>query len=116
MLLADVAAASDAVAAVPGRRGKTGLLAGLLRAAGPAELPVVVTWLTGQTRQRRTGLGWASLRELPPPAATATLTVLEVDATLESASVAAGAGSVAARRDLLAGLLTRATAPEQGFV
>jgi DNA ligase-1 len=116
MLLADVAAASDAVAAVPGRRAKTDLLAGLLRAAGPAELPVVVAWLTGQTRQRRTGLGWASLRDLPPPAVAATLTVAEVDAALEGASAAVGAGSVAARRDLLGGLLTRATAPEQRFL
>ncbi len=66
MLLADVAAASVAVAAVPGRTAKTQLLAGCLRTADDRELPVVVAWLAGQPRQRRTGSGWASLRLIDP--------------------------------------------------
>ena len=32
-------------------------------------------YLAGELRQRQTGVGWASLRELPPPAAEPTLTV-----------------------------------------
>ncbi|HEY6794620.1 MAG TPA: ATP-dependent DNA ligase [Kineosporiaceae bacterium] len=113
MLLARVAATSEAVAAAGGRKAKIEFLAQCLREADPGELPVVVTWLSGATRQRRTGLGWASLREPPPAAAAPTLTVRAVDAALERAAAAAGAGSQAARRDLLLGLLTVATAGEQ---
>ena len=47
MLLAEVAAASEAVAAVSGKKAKTELLAGALRAASPAELPSVAAWLSG---------------------------------------------------------------------
>jgi DNA ligase-1 len=113
MLLADVAAASQAVAAVPGRRAKIDLLAACLRGADEGELPVVVTWLTGQTRQRRTGLGWASIGVLPPAPPVATLSVREVDAAFETAQALAGAGSRQARRAVLVHLLTAATAPEQ---
>ena len=68
MRLADVAAVSRLVAGTSSRKEKVALLAETLRHAGATELPVVVAWLTGAPRQRRTGLGWASLRE-PPPAA-----------------------------------------------
>jgi DNA ligase-1 len=113
MLFADVAAASEAVAATPGRRDKAALLAACLRSASAAEVPVVAAWLSGRTRQRRPGVGWASLRTMPPPAASASLTVTEVDAALERISAASGTGSATLRRDLLATLLTAATAPEQ---
>src|SRR4051794_21697137 len=113
MLLADVAAASEAVTGASGRKAKTELLAACLRTADAAEVPIVAGWLSGQPRQRRTGLGWASLRDLPPPAEQATLTVLEVDAALDEAAGVAGTGSVQARRDVLLRLLARATPPEQ---
>ena len=113
LLVAAVAAASDAVAASGGRKAKIELLAGCLRQADAGELPVVVSWLSGAPRQRRTGLGWASLRDLPPPAEVATLTVVAVDAAFEQAAGLTGPGSQAARRDLLAALLAAATAPEQ---
>src|SRR5437764_4915804 len=113
MLVAEVAAASEAVAVTSGRRAKTELLAACLQAAGPVEVPIVAGWLTGQPRQRRTGIGWASLREMPPPAGHATLTVLEVDAALDEAAAVAGSGSVQARRDVLLRVLARATATEQ---
>ena len=113
MLLAQVAAASAAVTSTPGRGAKVQLLAGCLAEASPAELPVVVAWLSGATRQRRTGLGWASLREPVPPAATASLRVLAVDTALERAAAATGAGSQAARRAVLVSLMAAATAPEQ---
>ena len=113
VLLADVAATSEAVAATASRRGKVEVLAGCLRAAGPAELPVLVAWLSGATRQRRTGLGWASLREPPPAAEVATLTIAAVDAALEAAATATGPGSQAARRATLAALMAAATPAEQ---
>jgi DNA ligase-1 len=113
VLLAEVAAASQAVAGTSGRKAKTELVAGCLRVADPGEVPIVAGWLAGQPRQRRTGLGWASLHDLPPPAEQATLTVLEVDAALDEAAAVAGAGSMQARRDVLLRLLARATASEQ---
>ena len=116
MLVADVAAASEAVAATSGRRAKIDLLAACLRAADDPELPVVVGWLAGSPRQRRTGIGWASLRDLPPPADHAVLQVLELDAALDAAAGTTGAGSVAARREVLTGLLASATAAEQRLV
>jgi DNA ligase-1 len=113
MLFADVAAASEAVAATSGRRDKTALVAACLRSCAEPEVPVVAAWLSGRPRQRRPGVGWASLRTMPPPAAVATLTVLQVDDALEALSAASGPGSVNLRRDLLGKLLTAATAPEQ---
>ena len=113
MLFADVAAASDAVAATSGRRDKTALLAACLRAASGPEVPVVAAWLSGRTRQRRPGVGWASLRSMPPAAPVASLTVAGVDDALDRISAAAGTGSATVRRDLLAALLGAATEPEQ---
>ena len=46
-------------------------------------MPVVARYLAGELRQRRTGLGWRSLRDLPAPAATPSLRVLDVDAAFE---------------------------------
>ncbi len=116
MLLADIAATSEAVAAAPGRKDKTALLAARLREAGPDEGAIVAAWLSGQTRQRRTGLGWASLREMPPPAAVASLEVIGVDERLARAAMLSGPGSSAQRQEILSGLLTRATRPEQRFL
>jgi DNA ligase-1 len=113
VLLARIAAAYEAVSASSGRRAKIDLLADCLREAEDDELGVVVSWLSGRTRQRRTGLGWASLRRLPPPAEQAGLTVRMVDDILEQAAGVAGAGSQASRQALLAGLLAAATASEQ---
>src|SRR3954449_7598471 len=116
MLLADVVAASREVAATSARSAKIARLAELLRAGGAAHAPVLVPWLAGEPRQRRTGIGWATLRDVPPPSAEASLTVVEVDAVLENAAGLAGAGSTSARRDLVHGLFGRATAPEQEFL
>jgi DNA ligase-1 len=116
MLLADVVAASSEVAATSARSAKITRLADLLRAGGAQHAPVLVPWLAGETRQRRTGIGWATLREAPPPAAETSLTVAEVDAALETAAGLAGAGSTTARRELVHGLFGRATADEQAFL
>jgi DNA ligase-1 len=116
VLLARIAAASEAVAATSGRRAKIELLAGCLREADDAELGVVVSWLTGATRQRRTGLGWGSLRDLPPAIEQAGLTVAAVDDLLDAAARASGAGSQAARREVLVRLFGAATTSEQRFL
>ena len=69
MLLADLAAVSETVAATSARGGKVEALAGALRLASPAEAAIAVAYLSGELRQRQIGVGWAALRELPAPAA-----------------------------------------------
>ena len=118
MLLAELCATSAAVAATSSRRTKIEALAACLRraATAPDEIPIAVSYLSGELRQRRTGVGWAALRDLPPAAGVATLGLAEVDRVFAAAENVAGAGSVAARRALLADLFGRATAEEQAFL
>jgi DNA ligase-1 len=113
VLLTEIAAASEAVAAAPSRKDKIALLAACLRLASVSDAPVVAAWLSGRTFQRRTGLGWAALREMPPPAQVATLTVAEVDAALAKAALLTGPGSTAGRHSVLARLLAESTVSEQ---
>ena len=113
MLLADVAAASDDVAATRSRTAKAERVARVLRAAAPDELPVVASWLAGDLRQRRTGVGWRSLHGLPGPTASPSLHVLEVDGAFAEMAALAGPGSSSARTALLRALWERATPPEQ---
>jgi DNA ligase-1 len=114
--LADVAAASTAVAAVPARTAKIGALAELLGKAGPGDVAAVVSWLSGELTQRQIGVGYALLRERPEPAAAPTLTVAEVEAAFGAIGALAGPGSTAARRAAVTALLARATAEEQAFL
>ena len=116
VLLADVAATSAGLAATRSRLAKRALLVDLLRRTGPDEVPVVARYLAGELRQRRTGLGWRSLRDLPPPAAEPTLDVLAVDAVFERMAGLSGPGSAGARSALAADLFGAATADEQRFL
>jgi DNA ligase-1 len=113
VLLADLAAASEAVSGTTRRTEKVTAVAAALRSADPDEVPVVVAYLSGELRQRRTGVGWASLRDLPASAERPTLGVSEVDAVLGDVAALAGAGSQAERVRRVADLFGRATEPEQ---
>jgi len=116
MLLADIVSTSNSVASTRSRLAKVAAIADLLRRAAPEEVPLVVSYLSGELRQRRTGVGWASLRDLPPPATEPTVTVVEVDAAFARAAGASGPGSVAIRRETLATLFGSATEDEQRFL
>lgn len=116
MLLADVAAASREIATASARNDKIALLARLFAAAEPAEVPVVVSYLAGQVPQRRTGVGWRTLADRPPPAAVPTLTVAQADAAVARIAAVRGKGAQAERKRLLRELLSAATEEEQGFV
>ncbi|MEV2242673.1 ATP-dependent DNA ligase [Micromonospora sp. NPDC049891] len=113
MRFLDLAATSAAVGATSGRRAKVELLADALRRLDPPEVAAGSGWLAGELRQRQTGVGWASLRDLPPPAAEPTLTVSAVDAAIDEIAAVHGAGSQARRRALLHALYAAATADEQ---
>ncbi len=117
MLFAELAAATDDVRGVSGRLAKVERLAAALRELAPEERVAGASYLAGSPRQRVLGVGWASLREdPPPPALEPALTVAEVDAALASVAAMSGAGSVAARRGALRELMARATASEQAFL
>ena len=116
MLLARLAATSAAVAATSARSKKIALLADCLRETASGDIAAVVAYLSGDLLQRRTGVGWASLRERPAPAAEPALSVAEVDHTFATIAGLSGSGSHNARRELLGSLLGRATAEEQRFL
>src|SRR5712691_9908351 len=118
MRLADLVATSRRVAETRSRSEKIGALADLLRRLSPEEIDVAVAWLSGNLRQGRIGLGGAAIRESLPRSAAAdpTLTLGEVDATFERIASTTGAGSTAARVEMLRGLLGRATKEEQDFL
>jgi DNA ligase 1 len=119
VLLAELAAASRAVAGTTGRLEKVALLADALGRLAPEERPVAASWLAGELPQGRIGIGVAAVREAlsgAPVADGATLGIAEVDATLARIASARGAGSTAERRRLLSELVARATAGEQTFL
>lgn len=117
MLLADVVATSLSVAATRSRLTKVALLAELLgRVDDPDEVVTVTSYVAGSLRQRRTGLGWRSMQDLPPPAGGPSLTVAEVHAAFEHIASVSGPGSQAARAAATSELFGRATADEQAWL
>ena len=116
MLLADLVAAHAAVRATRSRKAKVAALADVVSRAGAEGdevLSVVVHYLGGSLRQRRTGLGWRGLMALPEPAESPSLDAVEVDAAFELLGEVAGAGSKAVRELLvsyLAGSMAAARA------
>ena len=110
---------SEAVAATPRRSAKIDEIARLLRASGPAQVPVAVAFLAGELRQRQIGVGYAALSDLlavPGAGDGPPLTVAETDAVFAEVGAVTGAGTQAERRRLLAGLFARAGAAERGFL
>ncbi|WP_432014671.1 ATP-dependent DNA ligase [Streptomyces cucumeris] len=116
MLLADVARTSRQVAATSSRSAKTAALAGLFRRTEPAEAPVVITYLSGRLPQRRTGVGWSTLRERYEPAAEPRLTVPQVHQALDRIAAVSGTGAAAARKRMVGELMAAATEDEQRFL
>ncbi|HEU0240593.1 MAG TPA: ATP-dependent DNA ligase [Micromonosporaceae bacterium] len=116
---ADLVETSAAVAATTKRLAKVELLANALRGlrgAPDAEVAAGAAYLSGELRQRQTGVGWASLRSIPAPADTSSLTVGDVDAAFAAIAAEAGPGSQARRRELVDALFGRATREEQDFL
>ena len=131
MLLDSVVRTSAAVTATSSRLAKIDHIARLLREVPPAEIPVAVSFLSGDLTQRQIGVGYAALSDLMGgfgPDATSTsatvgqpapapqLTLAETDQALGRIGALAGYGSQAERRRLLAHLLSRATATEREFL
>jgi DNA ligase 1 len=113
VLLDRLAATSANITATSSRSAKTRYVADALQEATAEEVPIVVAYLSGELRQRRTGLGYAALRDAPNPASAPSLTVQDVDSTFAELSALTGKGSQAERRQLFHSLMARATAEEQ---
>ena len=117
MLLADLVACTDDVAATSSRTAKIEALAELLHGAAGPEAGVVTGLLAGDPRQGRIGVGWATVAALrTEPAARASLSVVDLDVMLDAVAGASGEGSTQRRLDLLGDFLARATAAETDFV
>ncbi len=117
MLLRDLVATSQAVAATSSRLAKRSALVELLgRLTSAADMEIATAYLAGELRQRRTGVGWATVSTVPAPAAEPSLTLTEVDAELDRISRLSGPGSAVLRADAVSQLLARATADEQAFL
>jgi DNA ligase-1 len=116
MLLREVVETSTAVAATRSRTAKIEAIAACLARMEAGEVPIGAAFLAGEPRQRRLGVGWASIRELPPPAADPALTLRAVDEAFERLAALTGAGSQADRARLVDELFRAATADEQRFL
>ncbi len=115
MLLDEIVQTSRTVAETRARSAKVEALAACLRRLRPDEMATGVTYLSGALPRIR--VGWASLRDLPPPVSPPpTLELLEVDAGLSRIAAASGAGSQARRKEELRALFSRATESEQRFL
>lgn len=115
---AALAATSQRVAELPGRNAKIAALAACLRALDRSEIPVAVAYLSGETPQGRSGIGYALLRAAMPAAGAhgRPLAIADVDVALARIADTSGAGSNAARTRHLSALLERATPDERDFL
>ncbi|MEM9463731.1 MAG: ATP-dependent DNA ligase [Actinomycetota bacterium] len=117
LALADLVATTDAVGATSARKEKVALLADLLRRSDPAETEIAVGLVSGDPRQGRIGVGWATVAGLEvEPAGDPSHDITDLDELLTAVATTHGAGSKARREALLRTFLERATAAEMDFV
>ncbi|HEY6684551.1 MAG TPA: ATP-dependent DNA ligase, partial [Propionibacteriaceae bacterium] len=116
MLLSRLAETRIALAGTRSRNAKRDLIAAVLREASDDDVEIVVSYLSGSLRQRRTGVGWKSVQASPPPANVPSLTVAEVDAVFAHIASLSGTGSTAAKSSAVQALLARAAADEQDLL
>src|SRR5260370_31487307 len=117
-LVAKLVDTSQAVSEHAARRTKIARMADFLRGLAPLEIDIAVSYLAGVTRQGRSGIGYALIRDARPVANVEgpQLTLAEVDSTLDQIARASGRGSIAERTRLLSALFASATAREQEFL
>ena len=117
MLLGELVAASQTVAATRSRTAKVAALADCLRRLQDAERDAGIAYLAGSLPQGRLGIGYAALRAATAAAAAhSSLSVRQTHERLSELAATGGRGSRTRRAELLDRLLTRATAEEQHFL
>lgn len=107
----------EAVRATRSRLAKTEAVRSLLLEAHVDDVAIAVSFLSGVLPQGRIGMGWAAVGAVDVSARPASsISLDQVDATFSAIKETSGAGSKKAKHDLLAGLLSQATEPEQEFL
>jgi len=116
--LGDLADTSRVVAETPGRNAKIAAMAAFLKRLSPDEIPIGVSYLSGEPRQGRTGIGYALFQQALDAAAPqdGSLSLEDVDAAFAQIVATSGAGSKSTRARVLSELLARATPPERDFL
>lgn len=117
-LLSVIVATSAKVAATSARLAKVRELAACLRAFAADEIVIGVAYLSGDTPQGKSGIGYAALKAASAEvsASEPILTVLEVDQRLTEIASIRGSGSTTRRAEVLRALFSRATEAEQYFL
>jgi DNA ligase-1 len=118
MLLADLVHTAGTVAATSSRTAKRDAVAALLRGLAPDEIGPAVGFLMADPGQGRVGVGWATVGGTTEvaPASAPTLSILDIDHLLDALAATTGAGSTAARTQLLRDVFAAATQPEADFL
>ena len=109
LLFNEVVLVSNAVAAAAGRNEKIALLAEAVEALDDDELASGVSYLAGILPQGSIGVGYATLRDVPPPVDEPQLTVGDVEDSIGAIAALSGPGSTATRSKALHRLFGRAT-------
>jgi DNA ligase 1 len=106
------------VSATAARLAKVRALAACLRALAPDEIEIGVQHLSGETRQGRFGLGYATLSaaSVGTPTTVPTLSLTDVDRRLGEIAAMRGSGASARRSEAVRELFARATALEREFL
>jgi len=116
-LLADVVRTSTQVSGTPSRLAKVRELADCLGRLEPVEIRIAIPYLSGEIRQGKLSLGYASLHSARvAPASAPAVTLLEVDRAFDELRAIKGKGAAAGREKRLAELFGRSTAQEQDFL
>jgi len=116
-LLSDVVRTSTQVSGTPGRLAKVRELADCLGRLEPDEIRIAIPYLSGEIRQGKLSLGYASLQSgRAAPASAPSVTLLEVDRAFDELRAIKGKGAAARREKRLAELFERSTAQEQDFL
>jgi len=117
-LLADIVASSQRIQETSSRRAKIAEIAACLSRLESDEIEIGVAFLSGETRQGRSGIGYALLRKAhsPDAASSSALSLKEVDESLGRLAATSGSGSSTARAEQLSTLFAKATRAEQDFL
>ena len=116
-LLAALVGVSSRVASTSSRLAKVRELADFLRSLEPAEVEIALPYLSGDTRQGKLAVGFATLQSArAAPSSAPQLAIEDVDGVFQQLKALKGKGSAGRRTALLRDLFERASAEEQDFL